>query len=223
MSFVPYAQPSSQRRQPLDRPRIVAAALAVMDEVGVDGLTMRRVADQLGVTAAGLYRHVRAKDELLAMLADEISGQVPTVTPGTPWQAALTEMAVGYRRVLLEHRDAARLLASTPPAGPERLRQIEAILRVLVEAGFSGRDAAWAAYHFNNVVTEFVADEVRLGDTPRTEVMAQARSLLRSLPRDEFPTLTTFAEHIATDDAEGLFAFGVRLCLTGLEHLRQTE
>jgi len=223
VSFIPYSDTRRQRRQPLDRPRIVAAALAVMDEVGVDGLTMRSVADHLGVTAAGLYRHVRAKDELLVMLADEISGQVPTVASGTPWQAALTEMAVGYRRVLLSHRDAARLLASTPPAGPERLRQIEAILRVLVDAGFSGRTAAWAAYHFNNLVTEFVADEVRLGETPRAEVMAQARSLLLSLPREQFPTLTSLAEHVATDDVEGLFACRVRLCLRGLEALCAAE
>jgi len=200
-----------------------------MDEVGLDGLTMRRLADQLGVTAASLYRHVRDKDELLVLLADEVAGQVPMVADGVPWQRALSDMAFGYRRVLLAHRDAARLLASTPPAGPRRLRHIEAILRVLLAAGFGGRDAAWGAYHFNNLVTEFVADEVRLATAAdalgasRGELMAQARAQLRALPAAEFPSLTRVAEDVATDDAEGLFEFGLRLWLRGLGPLGPTR
>jgi len=196
-----------------------------MDEVGVDGLTMRRLADRLGVTAASLYRHVRDKNELLVLLADEISGQVPMVAEGVPWQQALTDMAFSYRRVLLARRDAARLLASTPPAGPQRLRRIEAILRTLLAAGFSGRDAAWAGYHLNNLVTGFVADEVRLATaaeaagTSRSELMAQARAQLRALPAEEFPSLIHVADHVATDDAEALFEFGLRLWLRGLEPL----
>src|SRR5262249_23311455 len=145
----------------LDRDRIVAAALELMDAIGVDGLTMRVLADKLGVTAGSLYRHVRDKDELVGLLADELSAQVPLPDERLPWDEALRAAARGYRRVLLSHRDAARLLASTPPTGPRRLRQIEALLARLAAAGFDGRDAAWAAYHFNNLVTEFVADEVR--------------------------------------------------------------
>jgi AcrR family transcriptional regulator len=196
-----------------------------MDEAGVDGLTMRRLADRLGVTVASLYRHVRDKDELLVLLADEISGRVPLVAAGVPWQQALRGMAFGYRRVLLAHRDAARLLASTPPAGPQRLRHIEALLRVLLAAGFGGRDAAWAAYHFNNFVTESVADEGRLAaaaeaaGTSRSELLAQVRAQLRALPAAEFPSLVRVADHVATDDAAGLFEVGLRLWLRGLETL----
>jgi hypothetical protein len=143
-----------------------------------------------------------------------------------PWQQALLEMAVAYRGVLLTHRDAARLLASTPPAGPLRLYRIEAILDVLVAAGFQDRDAAWAAYHFNNLVTESVADEVRLAvaasaaGTSHSELLAQARAGLRALPADEFPTLIRLADDVASDDAEALFDFGVRLILRGLESIR---
>jgi AcrR family transcriptional regulator len=194
-----------------------------MDAVGVDGLTMRRLAEQLGVTAASLYRHVRAKDELLVLLADAISGQVPLATEGVPWQQALRDLAFNHRRVLLAHRDAARLLASTPPAGPQRLRHVEAMLRVLLAAGFRERDAAWALYHFNNLVTEFVADEVRLAaaaeaaGASRSELMARARAELEALPAAEFPTLVRLAADVASDDSEALFAFGVRLWLRGLE------
>jgi AcrR family transcriptional regulator len=196
-----------------------------MDEVGVDGLTMRRLADRLGVTAASLYRHVRDKDELLVLLADEISGEVPLVAEEVPWQQALLDMAHGYRRVLLAHRDAARVLAATPPAGPRRLRHIEVMLRVLLVAGFTGREATWAAYHFNNLVTEFVADEVRLataaeaaGLTP-DDLRAGARAQIRALPPDEFPSLIASADDVASDDSDGLFEFGLSVWLRGLERL----
>jgi AcrR family transcriptional regulator len=196
-----------------------------MDVVGLDGLTMRRLAEELGVTAASLYRHVRDKDELLVLLADEISGQVPLVDESLPWHQMLTQAAHGYRRVLLAHRDAARLLASTPPAGPQRLVRIEAILQVLLAAGFDGRDAAWGAYHFNNLVTEAVADEVRMAITAaaqgnsRSELLAEARAQFHALPADQFPALTRLADDVATDDAEAVFEFGVRLCLRAMESL----
>ncbi|TMF05588.1 MAG: TetR family transcriptional regulator [Chloroflexi bacterium] len=225
MTFVPYQDSRRRARRQLDRPTIVTAALALMDQVGVDGMTMRRLAQQLEVTPGSLYRHVRDKAELLVLLADEISGQVPMVAEGVAWQTALSDLARAVRRVLVSHRDAARLLASTLPGGPQRLRAIEGVLRVLVAAGFSDQDAAWAAYHFNNLVTEFVADEVRLetaaaaAGRTRRDVLAEARAQLQALPPDQFPTLIRLAESIASDDAEAVFEFGLRLCVLGMESL----
>src|SRR5215470_3835884 len=123
MRMVPYRKSEQRRkRQPLDQARIVRAALELLDEVGLDELTMRRLAEQLGVQAASLYRHVHDKDELLVLLGDEISGEIPLVNPSGSWQAQLKDMARNVRKGLLAHRDAARLLAITPPIGPRRLR-----------------------------------------------------------------------------------------------------
>jgi AcrR family transcriptional regulator len=200
-----------------------------MDDLGLDGLTMRSLAERLDVTPGSLYRHVHDKQELLVLLADEISGQVPMLRMDAPWQEALTEGAMALRRVLLGHRDAARLMASLPPAGPRRLDHIEAFLAVLLKAGFSGRHAAWAAYHFNNMVTEFVADEVRqasaaaaLGRT-RSELLAEARAQFQALPADEFPSLRQVADYLTSDDSEAIFQFGVRLMLSGLEHVNSAD
>jgi TetR/AcrR family tetracycline transcriptional repressor len=226
MSIVPYRKPESRpKRRPLDQSQVLRAALALLDEVGLDQMTMRRLAERLGVKAASLYRHVRNKNELLVLLGDEISGDIPLVSSSGTWRDQLTEMAWNVRRGLLAHRDAARLLAVTPPMGPRRLRHIESLLRILRSAGLGRRDAARAAYHCNNFVTEFVADEARFAafaaalGSNRRKVFAQARGHFKSLPRDEYPTVVELADHLTEDDADGLFQFGLDLWFRGLEGL----
>jgi len=226
VSLIPYQDTRRHRvRPPLDRGQVVRAVLALMDEVGLDGLTMRRLADRLGIKAASLYRHVRDKQELLVLVADEIGGEIPVVENGRPWQDMLIDLAQRYRRGLLAHRDAARLLANTSPAGPRRLHAIDSLLGLLQSAGLGARDAARAAYHLNNFVTEFVADEVRFSTaaerlgTSRENMLGEARRHFRTLPPGEYPSLTKLADYVAEDDADGLFQFGLDLWIRGLERL----
>ena len=115
------------------------AGLEVLDEAGIDGLTMRNVAARLGVQSASLYWHVRDKDELLALIADAICAEIEPPTSDQPWIDQLVAMAWEYRRVLLAHRDAALVLANTPPVGPNRLGLAERMLTVLVQIGDRAR------------------------------------------------------------------------------------
>jgi len=228
VSFVPYRDTRRPRRRPLDRAQVVRAALELLDEVGLDELTMRRLAERLGVKAASLYRHVRDKDELLVLLADEIAGTIPAVSPEGPWKARLSEMAHNARRGLVSHRDAARLLASTAPFGPRRLRHIEATLRILRTAGLSSRSAAHAAYHLNNFVTEFAADEARYAAAAeavgsRRKMFAEARKHFSALPPAEFPAVVELADHLAEDDPDGQFQFGLDVWIRGIERLAASE
>src|SRR5262245_61282235 len=217
MSRVPFQRSEPRRkRRTLDQAQVVRAALALLDEVGLDELTMRRLAERLGVKAASLYRHVRSKEELLALLGDEISAEIPLPRAAGTWRAQLTESAWNARRGLLAHRDAARVLASTPPAGPRRLRHVESVLRILRAAGLTDRDAAHAAYHLNNLVTEFAADEARFvsyqaavpGST-RRKILAEVRRQFKALPKDEYPSIVALADHLADDAQDALFQFGV--------------
>jgi AcrR family transcriptional regulator len=227
VKLLPYRDPRRDRRRPLDRAQVVRAGLELLDELGLDALTMRELAKRLGVKAASLYRHVRDKDELLILMADEICAEIELPPPGLPWREALPEMGRRARRGMLAHRDGARLLASTPPAGPRRLRQIEAILGLLASSGLSPRDAAWAGYHLNNFVTESAADEARMAATAaqmgitHAKLMAEARRQFRALPADQFPTLTRMADHLTEDDPDALFEFGLQLWLDGLERHRR--
>ena len=226
MSILPYrgAQRREKRRQ-LDQAQVVRAALDLLDEVGLDELTMRRLAERLGVKAASLYRHVRDKEELLVLLADEISAEIPFVSAKASWREQLSVMAWNVRRGLLAHRDAARVLALTPPFGPRRLKHIEEVLRILRSAGLSAADAARVAYLTNNFLTEFVADETRFASfaaapgASRKKLFAQARKHFQSLPREEYPNLVELAGELAKDDQDALFQFGLDVWLRAIADL----
>jgi len=223
MRIVPYRKPVQKvKRRTLDQAQIVRAALELLDEVGLDELTMRRVAERLDVKAASLYRHVRDKQELLVLLGDEISSEIPPVASQGSWRSQLTQMARNVRSVFAAHRDTARLLAETPPMGPRRLKHIESLLCLLKDAGLKPQDACRVAYHCNNFLTEFAADEARLASmaaasgVSKRKLLDQAQKTFRSLPRQEYPTLVAWAEFLIEDDPDGLFEFGLRVWLDGI-------
>src|SRR5262249_58826466 len=119
----------------------VRAALRLPVEVGFDALTGRRRAARLGVKPAPLSRHIRDKGELLVLLADEISGEIPLPSTSGSWRDRFVEAAWNVRRGLRAHRDGARVLASTAPFGPRRPRPDAASVGVLRAAGLRDPDA----------------------------------------------------------------------------------
>lgn len=226
MRIVPYRKTADKlKRRNLDQAQIVRAALELLDEAGLDELTMRRVAERLDVKAASLYRHVRDKEELLVLLGDEISGEIPLVPPQGSWRGRLTQMARNVRSALAAHRDTARLLATTPPMGPRRLKHIESLLGVLKDAGLKPQDACRVAYHCNNFLMEFASDEARFASMAAAsgisirKLLEQSRKTFRSLPSQEYPTLVAWAEFLIEDDADGLFEFGLKVWLDAIAEM----
>jgi len=143
-------------RVPLDRERIVGAALAYLDEHGVAGLTMRRLGAELGVEAMSLYRYVPGKEDLLdavvESLAESMLNDVEVLSsPRDGWQDYLQRLAHGVRRVALAHPKAFPLVASRPPEAPwlrpplRSLEWVEGFLAGLVDEGFTD-EAVVAAY-----------------------------------------------------------------------------
>lgn len=226
MRVVPYGTPLRRRTRPtLDQTTVVRAALALLDTEGLEALTMRRLATRLGVQATALYRHVRAKEELLVLVSDEIAAGVPLPPRHGSWRARLATTAWNTRRGLLAHRDGAQLLALTPPAGPRRLRLIEAVLQVLREAGLSARQAARTAYHMNNFVTEFAADEARLraivarSGRTRRALFGQVKRQFLALPQGEFPNLVGLSKELTEDAPDEMFEFGLTVWLDAISEL----
>jgi TetR/AcrR family tetracycline transcriptional repressor len=207
----------------IDREVMVETALRLLDEVGLEGLSMRRLAERLGVKAASLYWHVRNKRELLGLLADEICAGVQEPGPDLPWREKLETLVRENRRVLLLHRDAARILAGTVPSGPNRLRLAEIMLGTLLGAGFSRLDAVRAAFLLVDYATHFVAEETMLAgvgtanDSGKREELVEVRRRFETLPEDEYPLAVALAGYLTDPDANGRFEFGLEALLSGLE------
>ena len=225
MKIKPFNIPDAKVREPaLDIDQIVQAALELLDEVGFDGLTMRNLAKKLGVQAASLYWHVRNKEDLLSLLAEEISAQINEPDRSLSWQEQLEAMANEYRRVLLAHRDAAQVLASSgSPSGPHRLRLTEIGLRTLLDAGFRKQDAAYTGMLMNDFVIMSVLEETRFADLEAEDTSkgtsSEIQTWVESLPPDEYPSLIALAPYLAHLDGDERFRFGVELLRNGLEHL----
>jgi TetR/AcrR family tetracycline transcriptional repressor len=204
-------------RPVVTRDRLVREALALLDEVGFDGLTMRRLAERLGVRAASLYNHVGDKLELLALLADAVCAEVREPGSGRDWRARLEALAGDYRRVLLAHRDAARVLQATPPVGPNRLRVIERTLAALRAAGFDDAVVADAGTVFNVYVLGFVLDETQARPAEMPEgAVAEFERWFRSLPAERYPTIAALGDLLLDADADRRFALGLGALLDGL-------
>jgi TetR/AcrR family tetracycline transcriptional repressor len=225
MKIRPFDVSDSKQHEPaLDQRQIVQAALALLDEVGFDGLTMRNLAKKLGIQAASLYWHVRSKQDLLSLLAEEICAPMREPDRTLPWQNQLEAMAKEYRQVLLAHRDAAQVLASSGgPAGPKRLRLTELGLRTLLDAGFSQRDAAYAGMLFNDFVIMSVLEETRYANLEAEGVSEDSSSdvqhWVESLPPNEYPSVVALADYLTEIDGDDRFRFGVELLRNGLETL----
>jgi TetR/AcrR family transcriptional regulator, tetracycline repressor protein len=213
-----------QPKVAIDLDQIVKAALQLLDGVGLDNLTMRRLAERLNIKAASLYWHVRDKDELIVLLANQICASFNAPDATLPWREQLEQSAEEYRRVLLSHRDAARvLLLSGPPSGDKRLDLVEILLGLLLRAGFSPKDAAFAGFLMNDYVTTFVMEETRYPVAPAdqgtsgTSADSPHASWLDTLPPDRYPSILTLARHWSDVNMDEQFHFGVEVLLDGLE------
>jgi AcrR family transcriptional regulator len=213
-------EPSGGERRPLTRDAIVEAALTLLDRDGLAGLSMRRVAQELGAGAASLYWHVRDKEELLSLLLDRIVGESEPPEPDPAhWQEQVKEMARASRRLLGSHRDAAQISLGRIPAGPRSMPVLERYLAVLVAAGLPARVIAYAADMFALYVGGFAFEESMqvspLGDESAST--AQLADYFRSLPPDEFPALVSLADDLTAGDADERFEFALELLVRGLE------
>jgi len=135
---------TSPRTSPLTKDEIVGTALDMIDAHGAKGLSMRRLADELGVQAMSLYHHFPNKQSLLDGVVERaLEAQAPATPPGPDWRDTVTAAVTGFREALVAHPNVLPLMISSPPTSPEASAvYIDAPLRFLVAQGFGDRDAA---------------------------------------------------------------------------------
>jgi TetR/AcrR family tetracycline transcriptional repressor len=216
---LPLSDPVQPSEPAIDQATITRAALELLDQVGFEGLTMRSLAKKLGIKASSLYWHLTSKQDLLGLLAEEICNPMREPDRTLPWLEQLDALAHDFRRVLLIHRDAARILANSGgPTGPKRLRLAELMLRTLLDAGFERQDAAYAGFLMNDYVTMFVAEETQHhGQGADEAAAAQVQTWMEGLPQKDYPSMIALAPYLAAPDADERFDFGVQIIKTGLE------
>ena len=217
------ARTRDEARIPLTRERVLQAALDLADADGIEALTMRRLAQELGVEAMSLYHHVRNKQDLLGGICDLVVREYELPVPGAPWKAAVRRTAISAYEALIRHPWAASLLLSGTPESRARIRYMDALLGAFRTGGFSAGMTDHAYHALDSHIMGFTLWVVGMNLGTQEDLAALATAFLRELPRDEFPHL---AEHIdqhlrpRDPDEEGEFAFGLDLLLDGLERLR---
>lgn len=219
--WAPAARQVVPRRPPITRAAIVDAALGVLDGEGLDALSMRRVAAEMGTGAAALYRHVANKDELLDLLLDRVIGEIEPPPPPDPerWAEQLKEVGRNVRAGMLRHRDVVRVSMGRFPAGPNGLRFAEGLIGILRAGGLPDRLAATASHLSTVIVNAFaLEDTAPLGGVDATpdEVGAMVGSYLSSLPADRFPNLVALASEMTADDLDTRFELLLDIFVDGL-------
>jgi len=217
------ASARGETRIPLSRDRVLRAAIDLADAGGIESLTMRRLAQELGVEAMTLYYHVANKDDILNGIVDLVVGEIALPSADDDWRTAIRTAAMSAHQVLLRHPWAAGLVLSGAGVSPARLRYMNALLGSLREAGFSAEMTDHAYHALDSHIMGFTLWVVGMDLGSDEDLAALATNFLAELPRDELPHLAEHVEqHLKPRDPsdEGEFAFGLDLVLDGLERLR---
>ena len=202
---------------------VVEGALALADAEGLEAVTIRRLAKELGVTPMALYWHVRSKDELLEGVAASIFEEVDlSVNVSARWQDQLRALLGSMVGVLRAHPSAAILLSTRTVSSESSLRVTEVTLDILGRGGFSPTEATQIARHALSTVTNLVGGEpgvvVREDSGQLTDARRRARRFLESLPPERYPRLVEAATPLSEGvDPDAYFAFGLDLLLAGIE------
>jgi AcrR family transcriptional regulator len=210
----------TRQRGFLSRELIVREALALLDEQGPGALSMRRLADRLGVAPNALYTHVHGKADLVDGLIDQVyAGLDLDPDPAADWAQQLATLSQAVRARLLAHPAVVPFALQQPGLGPNGLRLGEAIYAVLRPAGFSDQAVVGAVYALLTYILGFVALEVpRAGTDPQTsdEFVRRLHGFFAALPAGEFPHTVDLAALLARISTEDQFQFGIRTFLAGL-------
>jgi AcrR family transcriptional regulator len=207
-------------RTPLSKDRVLRAAVDLADRVGVDGLSMRRLAQELGVVPMALYKHVASKDELLDGMIDVVVGEIDPPASGADWKAILRRRILSARHVMRRHPWASRVIESRTAATPAVLAYMDSTIGILRAGGFSIDLTHHAMHAMGSRVLGFSQElfEESADPAPDPEVVRAAGVL--------FPNIAELVLAIYHDpasvvgpgcDDQAEFEFALDLMLDGLE------
>ena len=219
---------TARAREPLTKERILRAAVVLADEGGVESLSMRRLAQDLGVVPMALYKHVASKDEMLDGIVDVVVGEIDPPLEDADWKTAMRERILSARRALLRHPWASRVIETRTDPTPMVIGYMDSMIGILRGGGFS-IDLTHHAMHAMGSRALGFSQEL-FDDSPEDPPQIQAIAMQQMA--EQFPNISEMVEAISHDEGSvvGLgcddqfeFEFALDLMLDGLERLRERD
>jgi AcrR family transcriptional regulator len=215
-------------KTPITRAEIVRIALRITRAEGIDAVSMRRIATELGTGPSSLYAHVTNKDELHRLMFDEMCGlvEMPELDPPR-WKEQIKELARAGHQVMIDHNDLARAALATIPVGPNALRISNGMFGMMLAGGIPPRIGAWA---MDRIFLYITADAYEYSiwrrqvhnagsdkDTFISEMGRQTLAYFEQLPADIYPHITTYAAALVGGGVDARFELGLDLLVDGLD------
>jgi TetR/AcrR family tetracycline transcriptional repressor len=209
-------------REPVTAERLADAALRVIDAEGLDGLTVRRLAQELGLGTMTLYWYVKNKGEVLDLVADRALAAVEYPPSGGDWRVDLRQVALSLRKAMMGHANAVPAVVGRGAFGPNGLRLADRTIGILRAAGFDDRDAPAAYFTMSNLVIGLCASlaagtSVTGAPLGGGEYAAMIRRYFDSLPPESYPDLRAGMPWLFSAGLEERFNFDLDCLIAGLE------
>jgi len=199
---------------------VLRAAISIADEGGLEALSMRKLAQELGVEAMSVYYYVANKDEILDGILNFVITEFELALGGPDWKAAIRRSAISAHDVLMRHPWACNLMMSVKRVAPARMRYMEALLRRLREAGFSANMTHHAYHALDSHIIGSTLWEA--GYSSNKDLEEVAKTFVANTLR-EYPYVAEHAEqHFTRSKRKDVpeFEFGLDLILDGLDKIR---
>jgi len=210
--------PRRAPRSALTRRRVLEAALALLQRPGAADISMRELADALGAAPMSLYRHVRNKDDLMDGLTSLVLGRIGLETPsGGRWEERAAAWMHSLRAQLLAYPATTPMLRMSRHYAPALLRATNGLLRIMLDAGFEGREAVRATREITWCTLGFVTTEIRNRPRLDGELPSLLPAAVAAEPmKHEVAEIARLMPHFLDTDVDEIFAVLVRHVLTGL-------
>ena len=224
MKFAGVGKADPERRAQLTREQVVTAAIELADRDGIGSISMRRLAQELGVEAMSLYTHVRSKDDLLDGMVDAVISMIPAEADAADWRASLRRMALGARGVMLRHPWAPGTIETRTAPGPAGMAYVNAVLGILREGGFSIAQAHHALHILGSRMLGFTQAVFDDSVDPDAEAASLPDEFVAAFPyAAEMALAVTHGGALGPCDDDGEFEFALDFILDGLHRLRRSR
>jgi len=225
------ARPEAGRRERLNRERVLRAAVALADEAGIAAVSMRRLAQELGVVPMAIYKHVADKDELLDGMVDLVIEEIEPPDPQLDWKGAIRQRLLAARRAVLHHPWARQAIESRTNRTPTVLRYMDSLAGAFRAGGISVDLTHHAMHALGNRIWGFSPELFNdpEGSAPPT-VSPQVQQAMAREFADKYPNILAIAMTATEGDLSGVgrgcdeqfeFEFALGLLLDGVERLHR--